>query len=257
MHRILDPGTFLGGPHGRPARPGFFVGQSRFHGYVTVTAWAREEVIRLLPPELALAPCAGETASSHPVAFVFGKHVDTVRHFAGVALPGSPAYNELGMAVPFVTRRGGRALHLYMVRMYANYPPAVWAGNIYYGFSKELAEVTWYGPIFVVARSAGALLLHAQVGQSTPANGAADFEAVRGLFGLPVLGRRAGGSLVCSHFDWDARDASVRSAHAYVSLDGPVTPGLTPRRVDALPGTTFAVDGMRWRLSWPTSARDG
>jgi hypothetical protein len=248
---MLDPATFLGGPHGRPAQPSLFVGQSRFHGYVTVTTWAREEVVRLLPPELALAPPSGETASCHPVAFVFGKHVDTVRHFAGVALPGSPAYNELGMAVPFVTRRGGRALHLYMVRMYANYPPAVWAGNIYYGFSKELAEVMWYGPIFVVARPAGALLLHAQVGQVTPVDGAADFEAVRGLFGLPVLGCRADGALVCSHFEWDTRDASVRPAHAHVSLDGTATLGMAAG-VDALPGATFAVDGMRWRLSWPT-----
>ena len=252
MHRMLDPATFHGDPHGRPEQRSFIVGQSRFHGYITVTTWAREEVARLLPPDLTLAPCAGETASCHPVAFVFGKHVDTVRHFAGVALPGSPAYHELGMAVPFVTRRGGRALHLYMARMYASYPPAVWAGNIYYGFSKELAEVGWYGPIFVVARPAGALLLHVQVGQQVPDAAGADFEAVRGLFGLPVLGYRADGALVCSYFDWDVRDAGVRPAHASVSLDGPVASGVAAGRVDALPGATFAVDGMRWRLSWPT-----
>jgi hypothetical protein len=189
------------------------------------------------------------------VAFVFGKHVDTVRHFAGVALPGSPAYNELGMAVPFVTRQDGRALHLYMARMYASYAPAVWAGNIYYGFSKELAEVGWYGPIFVVARPAGPLILHAQVDEGPAAEGDHRFEPVRRLFELPVLGCRVDGALVCSHFDWDVREASVRPAHAYVSLDGTVTPGLTPSRADALPGATFAVEGMRWRLSWPTSCR--
>jgi hypothetical protein len=253
MQRILDPVAFLGDPEGRPARPGSFVGQSTFQGYVAVTTWPRQEVTRLLPRGLTLVQSAGETASCHPVAFVFGRHVDTVRLFAGVAFPGSPAYSELGMAVPFVTGRGGRMPHLYMARMYASFAPAVWAGNMYYGFSKELADVDWYGPIFVVARPAGALLLHVLVGHSASTANRGDFEAVRGLFGLPVLGCRADGALVSSHFDWDVREARIRPAHVSISLDGAVLPGLAPRLVDALPGATFAVDGMRWQLSWPTT----
>jgi hypothetical protein len=135
--------------------------------------------------------------------------------------------------------------------MYANYPPAVWAGNLYYGFSKEVADVAWHGPIFVVTRPAGPLILHAQVGDGAPLP-PSEFEAVRGLFDLPVLGKRADGSLVCSHFGWDVRDASVHRARACVTLEDPETFGPTPRRYHGVPDSTFVVAGMRWRLSWPT-----
>src|SRR5262249_44188213 len=137
--------------------------------------------------------------------------------FAGIPWPGGPAYHEVGMAIPFVTRRGGHSLHLYMAGMYASYPPAVWAGNLYFGFSKEVAQVHWDGALCVVTLGDGSTVFRADVKANGEAS-TAGFERVRGLFRLPVFGRRADGSLACSLFDWDSADALVRPARITASV---------------------------------------
>ena len=247
----LDPSAFLARPHATRRGADVFVGQSRFDGHVTIISWPRDDVAHLLPPELALASAAGSTPPArHPVAVVFGTQTDSVIHFARLALPGGPAYHEVGVAIPFVTQREGHASHVYMARMYASYPPAVWAGNVYYGFSKELADVRWDGKRFDVNRRGGARILQAAVEGIAEGDAAHAFETVRTLFRLPVLGRRRDGSLVCSHFDWDVRDAQVRQSDVRLSLDAALDAG-APVRCSHVPGATYALRGMRWRLSWP------
>lgn len=121
---LLDPSAFLGEPHDGRRDANAFVGEARFDGCVTVTAWRRADAAALLPPELVLAPRVRDTREAHPVMTLFGTQWDGVMRFAGLAWPSGPPYHEVGVAVPFVTRRDGHALHLYMARMYASYPPA-------------------------------------------------------------------------------------------------------------------------------------
>ena len=240
---LLDPSAFLGEAHDGRRDANAFVGEARFDGCVTVTEWRRADAAVLLPPELRLAPGARDTGESHPVMMLFGTQWDGVMRFAGIAWPSGPPYHEVGVAIPFVTRRDGHALHLYMVRMYASYPPAVWAGNAYFGFSKELAGVRWDGASCVVTRG-GDPLLRADVECSGDVADPASFERVRALFTLPVFGKRADGSLACSRFNWDADGARIRQARALVSLAlsgnrrGPL------RSRDAVPDATFWCRGF-------------
>src|SRR5262245_10627448 len=246
----LAPSAYAGASHPTPRRLDAFVGQSYFDGFVAVTAWARDDVRRLLPPELELAsPVSGQSAL-HAVIFVFGTPTDCVMRFAGLPIPACPDYHELGVAVPFVVRRADHALHLYIARMYASYPPAVWAGNTYYGFSKELADVQRGADRFCVAGFGGQSVFEAST-TTSDVDATGEFEPVRALFMLPVLGRRRDGSVVCSHFDWDVRGVPVRSARAQLLLDGACAGGVTGQRWQLVPDETFAFTGMRWRLSWP------
>ena len=248
---LLDPSAFLGEPHDGRRDANAFVGEARFDGCVTVTAWRRTDAAALLPPELVLAPRVRDTREAHPVMTLFGTQWDGVMRFAGLAWPSGPPYHEVGVAVPFVTRRDGHALHLYMARMYASYPPAVWAGNAYFGFSKELAQVRWDGAHCVVTRRTGEPLVLAEVEGGAEAVAPGMFERVRVLFDLPVFGRRGDGSLACSRFDWDAGGALVRPAHALV-CHAPSGDGREVLRSrDAVADATFSVRGIRWRLSWP------
>lgn len=244
---LLEPSSFGGTPHAAPGRREAFVGQSRFDGGVVVGWWPRAQVAALLPAELSLAPRADAADDRHPILVVLGTQADGVVRFAGVAWPGGPDYQEVAIAVPFVTRRDGHALHLYMARMYASYPPAVWAGNVYYGFSKTLASVAWDGTCCAVRARDGGVLLDATV-RPHAGDGAGPFEPVRRLFLLPVLGRRQDRTLTCSRFDWDAREASIRSATARLALAPAESRGAA---ADVPAAAAFSVRGLRWQLTWP------
>src|SRR5437870_8953193 len=177
---------------------GSFFGQARFAGSIAFTNWRRADAEALLPPEVELA--ANTTAPElHPVVFIFGEQSEGAVVFARVTVPTGAAYHEFGMVVPFVRRRGGRYLHSYVLRMYSSYFPAVWHGNVDYGFMKEMARMRWQGPVFLVTAEDGRLLLHADTEPAAdwaPASRCKppNFDAMRRVFAMPVIGRRAAGS---------------------------------------------------------------
>jgi hypothetical protein len=151
-------------------------------------------------------------------------------------------------------------MHTYIARMYSSYFPAVWNGNVHYGFAKQLARMWQAGRDFVAVTEDGAPLLHAEVEAAAdwlPGAGCAlaNFEAMRAVFALPVVGRRASGRSVCSRFDWGFEDALVRRTAVTVTIDAALGPGLTPRRCGVVPDGGFELRGMLWRLSWPAPCR--
>ena len=237
-----------------------FVGQSCFDGCIAFCNWRRSDVAALLPAELELAASSDAAADGHPVAFIFGEQTQGARIFAGMTFPLGVHYHEFAMAIPFVKHRHGQYLHVYIPRMYAGYFPAVWHGNVHFGLGKQMATLQWQPPLFLVTTERGAPLFHAAVeptGSWCPgADGAlTNFEDVRQIFMLPIVGRRANGSYVCSYFGWDFETAVVRAADSWVSIDAPFIDGLAPRQHYDVRHGTFEVRGMRWRLSWPTSCR--
>ncbi len=237
-----------------------FVGQARFNGCITFCNWPRRDVEALLPPELELAANTSAASDVHPVAFIFGEQRQGATIFAGIPFPMGVQYHEFAMAIPFVKHRRGRPLHIYIPRMYSSYFPAIWHGNTYYGFAKEMATMWWQGPIFLITGKSGALLLHAAV-EATGGWSAGstcelpNFEATRAIFTLPVVGRKSDGTYVRSYFGWDFGDAVVRTADACVSIDVPLIDGLDPRRCHDVASGTFEVRGMLWKLSWPAVCR--
>jgi hypothetical protein len=231
-----------------------FVSQARLNGCIVLSNWERGEVEKLLPCDLALGTNTSPTPDLHPVAFVFGGLSDGATIFGGVTFFTGIAYQEFAMAIPFVKHRRGAHLHTYIPRMYSSYFPPTWSGNTYYGFAKEIARLGWQGPIFVITSDGERLLLHASVESAGgwvqgDACDLEDFVEMREMFALPILGRKANGSYVGSHFGWDFADALVRPASACISIDAPLVACLTPRRWHAV--GAFEVHGMLWRLSWP------
>jgi hypothetical protein len=143
--------------------------------------------------------------------------------------------------------------------MYASYFPAVADGNNHYGYTKELCRLGWEGPIYVVSREDGRLILHADTEPAGPWRpaGSTDlpgFDAVQAFASQPMLGRRADGSWIVSAFDWSFDRARIRPVDCSVSVVAPLARGLPPRRyADVAPGS-FEVRDMIWRVSWPSDA---
>lgn len=260
MDAFLDKSAFAEPPGGRDVSMGSGVAQARFDGCVAFTNWARREVQDLLPPGLDLATNVSPAADLHPVAFVFGALTAGAMQFGGFTIPTGIGYQEFAMAIPFV-RLGRRPfMHTYIPRMYSSYFPPTWNGNMYYGFAKEMARMHWQDSVFLITSEDDRLLLHATVqsgGRWLPGDTSTldNFSAMREIFALPIVGRKADGTYVCSYFDWDFSAASVRPADACVGIDAPLLDGLVPRRCSAVPSGTFDIRGMVWKLSWPAPYR--
>ena len=235
-----------------------FMGEARFDGCLAFANWPRAEIARALAPELALAANRSPTPELHPVLFMFGALRNTTILFGGVAMPTGVDYPEFLMAIPFVQHRAGRNLHLYMARMFSTVPTSVFVGNTYYGFAKSLAAMAWQGPMFTVSNAAdGHLLAHASVDASTPAPGAAapNLAAMQSILALPILGRRADGTLVSSYFEVDFTAGSVAPADSWISIDAPIVAEISLRRCYDAPAGTIQFRDAIWRLSWPVPCR--
>jgi len=257
---FLGKSSFVGPPVAVGTTKGSFVSQARFNGCIAASNWARGDVERLLPPELALAANVSSTPDRHPVLFVFGDLSDGAVIAGGRVIPLGIAYQEFALAIPFVRHRRGNHLHTYVPRMYSSYLPAVWSGNVNYGLAKRSATMRWQGPFFVLTTDAGSLVLHIAVETQQDWSRASscplpEFGAMREIFSMPVVGRKGSGAYVCSYFGWDFEDALLRLVDSSISIDGPVVENLLPRRCPDVPGGTFEVRGMIWRLSWPSRCR--
>ncbi len=236
-----------------------FVAKARFDGWITFTSWPRRDVEKLLPGELELV-ATDRTPDEHPVAFFLGEQRDCAVLFGGLAIPTGARYHEVGMMIPFVRHRRRRNLHIYVPRMYASYPPAVWAGNENFGFAKELANIAQNGHVLVVTGDDGRLRLEAgfePTAEWAPGSCCAleNFAAMRAALALPVVGRRVGATPVFSYFGWDFEHAGVRAGDSCIVIHAPLVDGLTPRRCPDVPGGSFEVRGLLWRLSWPEACR--
>jgi len=238
-----------------------FAGQAHFSGCLVATTWPRADAERLLPPELELAPNTSGTPAIHPVLFSFGDQLQGSFLLGGVPIEAGPTYREFCVIVPFVRRRGGgRNLHLYCPRLYSTSYPAYWHGNMSYGLRKAMAGMGWEGSTFVVTSPDGGARAHADVERTADWRPPADtdlpgFDALRAAFALPIAGRRDDGTLVSSYFRWELEDMVLRPVAATVSVDAPLSEGCRPGRWTGLPGATFEVRGMLWRITWPMACR--
>src|ERR1041384_168036 len=128
------------------------LGEAEFTGVVAVTAWPVERA-RAAVPGATFRPPPGWTGDGHPVVVLFGVQASGVTHLAGLRLPLGRSYLELAVAVPGVCSGAGDAAATALVRMYADYFPAVWNGRMRYGFGKEIADIRRTDASFVVARA--------------------------------------------------------------------------------------------------------
>lgn len=223
-------------------------GEATFSGCLSVANVDPGSVGALLPRGVSLLASRRDAACSCLLAF--GEHSDGRTFFGGFQTPWGVRYHELMFAIPFVTLHGAGP-YLYLRGMACDFWPAAWNGNVYYGFMKQFARIEWDGRRFA-SRSAGErqdFLASVTAPSSLPRSP----ETVRWLHDVVaqrVLGCRADGTFVESRFEWSFDDSNLTAVDVEVreSLQFPELHALAPFRAVA----SYAVQRMRWRLSWPT-----
>jgi hypothetical protein len=227
-------------------------GEAIFTGGLSMVAVRRDIVAALLPPGVTLSE--DDESGVYRCLIAFGEQSDGVTFFAGFPVPWSVRYREAFVGVPFV-RRGTDGPYLFVRGMPCDFWPAVWNGNMYYGFMKQFSRIEWDGDRFVSRSDAAEPDFHAILEPCAPSTGVEAAAWIRQAAALPVMGRRTDGTIVTSRFEWDFSDAAVDPAHVRLHASARF-PELTATDVPQChPGCR--VRGMRWRLSWPEPHRTG
>jgi hypothetical protein len=224
-------------------------GEAIFSGCICTIGIARDVIASHLPHGVALRSSNSET---HPCLLAFGEQSQGTTFFGGFSLPWGIRYHELMVAVPFVSWQGAAVEYLFVSTMACDFWPAVWNGNFYYGFKKRFARMGWSGDHFAVADDSESTgfdaVLHSGSGEAPDAT----LERICAAAALPVLGHRQDGVFVTSCFDWDFRGAAVDAATLEL-VRGKYLPEL-PFTAAARHHDACRIQGMRWRLGWPTPA---
>jgi hypothetical protein len=212
-------------------------------------------VARVLVPRHALAPRipSGVTLpGTEPCCACLvacGDQTDGCTFFGGVRIPWSIAYHELMVAVPFARCARVAGDHLFVVGMTCDLWPAVWNGNVYYGFRKRFVEMQSTNDMFrVVDGGSGSSFEATFEAPSGDANRC--LEWIDDAAQLPVLGERIDRSLVRCQFEWSWEHAVTEQAPLRIDVResfGELPTG-TYRGGDVC---AYRVRGMRWRVSWP------
>lgn len=242
-----------------PDRAADWVGEATFNGHIALWSWPADDVRRILAPGLepALPPFGPLLERGHhPVIFVHGEQTRGTNFFAGIPFRSGLAYNEGGIFVPFVRRRGGNALSTAVSAMYADFFPPVWHGEAHYGYGKQLVVFRDEGPLRLSLSTEGCVLLELIVEPRGPWRPAALHDDalvtfVRAATALPMIGWTRQQTFIRSSFHWDFGHASVRAADSSVELHAGLIAGVSRRSCPDLSDGTLEVRGMSWRLGWP------
>jgi hypothetical protein len=224
-------------------------GQATFAGCLAMVDVDRQALRSNLPPAVALS---GADSPTHPCLLAFGEQTNGTTFFGGLPLPWAIRYHELMVAIPFVRWHGAAGEHLFVSGMTCDFWPAVWNGNVYYGFRKRFAQMSWDREGFSVAGDDRGPGFRAVITSPRPAgNGALDW--IRSAAALSVLGHREDRAFVSSRFEWDFDEATVEA----ITLDLDFGPRFRELPLDIQSSCDHAcrVREMRWRLSWPTTVQ--
>jgi len=222
-------------------------GQATFNGCLAVVDVPATALLPNITDRVAL-PHTGSSCCR--CLLVFGEQSHGTAFLGGIPLPWTVQYHELMVAVPFVRWREETGACLLIVGMVCDAWWAVWNGNLYYGFKKRLASMSWRGDRFLVDDADGRRSFEAMV---RPRAASADDMLlwIRSAAALPVIGIRDDDVVVRSRFEWDFRDAVVDPVTVRIDLS-PQFRELPSSQLEFGEGHAFLVKGMRWRLSWPS-----
>ena len=238
-------------------------GNATYHGNIVFTNLERTIVQTIVPQGLKLA--ANTVASTqHPVIFLYGRPHNTSWMVAGTPVIVGPNYQELMLLVPFVQETSGTRWHTHVVRMYLDDLNAIWIGNVFFAYGKEWGTSVESGTQ-VSEFAGGVQKFYANITPNGPGRTDAQAEAsmpnyaaIKSIFDMPVVGRRADGTLVCSYFELNFTSATitpVQSTHQF--LDPFVPPMVNWSGLGSLssvPDGAIAVQNVNWRIKQPPPA---
>jgi hypothetical protein len=228
-------------------------GEATFSGGLALLSVERQLLAAVLPPAVTLPPAS---ASHHQCLVAFGEHANSTSFFGGLRLPWPVRFRELMVAVPDVRCTRVEGAHLFVQGMACDIWPAVWTGNVYFGFRKEHVTVQWNSDEFHVSpngwRSCRASVRCTSGNDHDRVTARHDaLQRIRAAVTMPVLGRRTEGTFVRSRFAWDFGSAAVDGASVTFE-GGSMFPWLSGHTRDGSSVSIgLRVRGMGWRLSWP------
>jgi len=228
--------------------PAAIASQATFAGGLAIIHVARRSLVPHLPPSVALPR---DDSPAYPCVLAFGTQSDGTTFFGGLAMPLGIRYHELMVAVPFVLWNGAAGEYLFITGMICDLGPAVWIGNVYYGFRKRFARMSGGGERFTVDEESHQPGFQAVLRPPGKTAGST-LNRIRAAVALPVLGCRSDGMFVQSRFDWDFREAAVEAASLSLTVGEHFRE--LPLGAHSACHDAYRVDRMRWRLSWPTAA---
>jgi hypothetical protein len=226
---------------------------------IPVTADA-DVVAGLLPKRLVLAPVPGFDRGTHPLLFVFHRHVNAkVERAPWVRF----SYLELVVGVPHVKevgREDGEPL-FFMPKLRLNQRTPLFFGY-FYGFAKDLARIDGGDDRLTVRTTAGAPLFtstFAPAGAWSPAMEVPSFVThMAPLLMLKLVGLGAAGLPVYSSFECVPETARIMPLVAEANVAPAFVASLAGRHaarsISEVPFGAFRIEAT-WRLSFPSLRR--
>jgi len=226
---------------------------------IVVLGLPREDVEKLLPLGLELAPQTLTFPDKHPVFVMFSHD-----HFE--AWFGDMDYNELMVAVPYVQRTAlhvaNRGPFIYMPRLYLDEALPQRLGNLLYGFEKQLGKIVNGTDSYTVHSHDDEQLIanatFAEAGSPQPPSSVPLFQSVRKLFDMPMISQAlrivdedafeerdfVSPFLSCTlSYDFGDATATVQPLTATVEFTGALTPPGLPAGPIAVPSIEAEVLG--------------
>jgi hypothetical protein len=265
----------------------FIVEIGTYSATFVVLPVAAADALMLLPRQMQLAAQNLTPPGTHPLLCTFGAQsgVRTVRppeeccadpdsaqeHLEWLRAKKAPPcmpplrmrYLEVITVIPFVEwvkpKDTCPGPFLFAPRLYLDHPVATFGGWLV-GYAKEMARMQSNEAQFRVRRLCQNVLLFTgrarAHGEPAPPAAFPNFQRLRPVFQLPVIGRLKTGAFLRTDFAFQLGKAQMRAAPAEVRLTGDFFPeGLDPQThavpgIDAHPLGAFSIE-VPWRLRDP------
>lgn len=253
----LEVDTYPGSVVGAAQAGVALVSRALFNGVVACADAPRDAVAETLPRELRLA--SSEGAKVHPLLAVFGDQTRGGSRYGPWDVEWGTEYAELILAVPFASVRRTGHLANFALSMVSSYELPNLMGRLSYGYPKRFGEQERFGPVRTFTAPDDGLLFQSSVREAGAWRSGRDGDApmlaaLARIAALPWIGRRPGGQFVRSFACWTFDEAFVRPVEARTLLQPALVPALAGEPLVAPPERALEVQGMLWRLSWPSRA---
>ncbi len=211
-----------------------------YSAYWVVWPMSIDRVRAMLPPELKLGKQQITPSDTHPILFGFGQHQHaSLSQFQ--LLFHDVSYLESSVSIPFVqlAEINKPALveqdFLYIAQLNLDNPLAIFGGDVFWGFTKEMACFNVGNPFFPTYEVSSfpwrdpLMQLDFEVtGQYQSASSFNNFETIKSLMNQPLILKTlfGAGPYVYANFIWNFAEAMIRPIQAEVKIANPFIPGL-------------------------------
>src|SRR5262249_31984432 len=143
--------------------------------------------------------------------------------------------------------------------MYLNSPPPIWVGNLYYGYSKDLAWVSRSDTGSQRAFMVRDMVERFAAGTTSgPSGKPAHYDEMRTILAMPILRHTSflsGTWFICSYWHWDDSAVAAAPIDGTVEFKQVFIPGMEhwPDQgiIASVPDGACRLSGLRWSMAFP------